>query len=112
MQAPERKIVLPPATRPSEEDLDRRNGAFERILRIRSQMRPLGVDTAEWVWEDRERDERDDQEDSPWTLPTEWAVASMMVCTWLWLRMPGSLLSTRIRGYTGASTGDFPSSTG
>ena len=60
MQAPERKIKLPPAEPVSAEELRRRNEAFDRILKIRSEMKPVGVDTAEWVREDRERDESED----------------------------------------------------
>lgn len=64
MQAPERKIALPPAEPVSDAELKRRNEAFDRILKIRSEMKPLEVDSAEWIREDRERDELDDHEDN------------------------------------------------
>ena len=60
MQAPERKIKLPPIQPPSEDELARRREAFARITAIREAMEPLGCSAVDLIREDRYGDDQED----------------------------------------------------
>lgn len=48
------RIILSPYNPPSQEELDRRRGAAEEILRMRAEIGPIGKSVTDLIREDRE----------------------------------------------------------